>query len=696
MRKAYAPGRASVLVLLFCLLFSAVPTVRAQQQQPPPATTRQTKQQKLQRPPIETPARPPVPAPQERIANVPPPYYDYPFGSETNKFQQLTVDDAITLALSNASLYQQAALEERIAREDVRQARAAFLPQFSLPLTYTGTTPSRVRFPEEPPTFSFVSASAINETTVLANVSGTIDIAGRLRAALSKSRALLEAASAGTEVARRELVLATYDAYYALVLTRQARRLAEETLALAEGFVAVAENLKQRAEGEEAKEAEADVFRARSTAATHRASLEEARAAEFAAMNLLRTLIGVDFNTQIIVPHPTENIPSVIDFNNYTEEIIRSRPELAQIDAQQRAARAEARAARRELLPDLTYSLNGGFDAGDFRPVGRYAGGSAIVSLNIPIFNWGASRSRETQARLRSQQLDIQRELTLRQLRQEFYVNRANALGAITRIQRMREASEASQRNLTAVFVRYRMNKAAIIDVIDAQSNYAETRTAFYQAIVDYYTSRVRLEEDPSRPLRIAQGTPAPTPQGARCLLTLAQAPVIGGLRLGMSTDEALMLFPALKLSPVDAAGVSRAILQQKDLSSNQFLGEAQSVMLQFLEGRLFFVGVGYPVTNRWASKDEFLAFMSQRLNITGEWKPFYDWQDKNVTDAETLRDFGLECAGFRLSLGIGIEGLGRGQFPHLRLEDTNATRTVRERNEEKLRRDAEKEKEKP
>ena len=196
MRKAYAPGRASVLVLLFCLLFSAVPTVRAQQQ-PPPATTRQTKQQKLQRPPIETPARPPVPAPQERIANVPPPYYDYPFGSETNKFQQLTVDDAITLALSNASLYQQAALEERIAREDVRQARAAFLPQFSLPLTYTGTTPSRVRFPEEPPTFSFVSASAINETTVLANVSGTIDIAGRLRAALSKAARFLKRRAPG-------------------------------------------------------------------------------------------------------------------------------------------------------------------------------------------------------------------------------------------------------------------------------------------------------------------------------------------------------------------------------------------------------------------------------------------------------------------------------------------------------------------
>lgn len=687
MRETYAPGVRS-LVVLFCLLFQTTPLVAQQTSQTPTATQRQSKQQRLQKPPTQT-ERPPVAQPQPRAPNVPPPYYDYPFASETDKFRIVTVDDAITLALSNASLYRQSLIDESIAKEDVRQARAAFFPQLSLPLTYTGITPSRLRNPGDPLTFSFVSGSAINETTALMNVSGTIDLAGRLRAALSRSRALLEAANAGTRAARRELVLTTVDAYYALALTRQRRRLADETLALAEGFVNVAQSLKERGEGEEA-----DVFRARAAAATGRDAAEQARAAEFAAMNLLRTLTGIDFSTQIVTARLTDNVPSASDFNNYTEDIIRSRPELEQLNAQKLAARADARAARRELLPELTYSLNGGFDAGDFRPVGRYAGGSAIISLNVPVFNFGASRSRERQARLRSEQLDIQRELLLRQLRQEFYVNRANALGALERIRDVRVAAEAAQANLTSIFMRYRMKKATILDVIDAQSNYAETRAAYYQAIVDYHTSRIRLEEDPSRIMPAVTGSSAPPPRttpASTCALTIEQAPSIGGLRLGMSAEQAVALFPSLKLSPPDKVGVSNGILSRNDLSRNQFFEGVQTVLLQFTEGRLFFIHVGYPVTNQWNSKDEFITTIAQKLNINGDWKPFYNWQDKNVRDLESLRSVGIECAGFRLSAGIGIEGLGGDQFPRYELEDMNVLRILRQRAEELRRREEEK-----
>lgn len=692
MRKAYSP-KTGALVLLISLLLQ-IP-VRAQQtkpQTPQPATSRQARQQRLQRPPLET-GRPEVQPARPRPSSAPPPYYDYPFASPTDKYQVMMIDDAVTLALQNASLYQQAFLEEQIAREDVRQARAAFFPQISLPLTYTGTTPSRLRLPDEPPTFSFVSASAINETTALLNVSGTIDLAGRLRAALARSRALLEAANAGTRVARRELVLATVDAYYALSLTRQRRRLADETLALAEGFVSVAEALKERGEGEEA-----DVIRARTASATQRDALEQARAAEFAAMNLLRTLTGIDFSTQVLTSHLTDNVPSASDFNSYTEDIIRSRPELAQIDAQAKAARAEARAARRELLPELTYSLNGGFDAGDFRPVGRYAGGSAIISLNIPVFNFGASRSRERQARLRSEQLDIQRELLVRQLRQEFYINRANALGAIERMRELRQASETAQRNMTSIFMRYRTKKATILDVVDAQASFAETRSAYYQAIVDYHTSRIRLEEDPSRitaTSALSRTGDAPTRNSSApaCPLTIAQAPDIGGLRLGMSLAEARSLFPSLKASPPDRVGVTNAVLNRNDLVGSQFFEGTQTILLQFAEDRLYFIHVGYPVTKRWNSKDEFASATAQKLGVSGEWIPFYNWQDKNVRDLSDLRSLAIECAGFRLSAGIGIEGLSGDQFPRFQLEDMNTSRIIRERAEELRRKESEEEK---
>ena len=72
-------------------------------------------------------------------------------------------------------------------------------------------------------------------------------------------------------MAKRELTLATVDAYYGLVLARQKRHLADETLALAEAFVNLAVRRQARGEGEAA-----DLYRIRSAAATRRDELEQA------------------------------------------------------------------------------------------------------------------------------------------------------------------------------------------------------------------------------------------------------------------------------------------------------------------------------------------------------------------------------------------------------------------------------------
>jgi outer membrane protein TolC len=598
-----------------------------------------------------------------------PPYYDYPFGSRTPGHRSVSVELAVELALKNASAYTQSQVDERIALEDVRQARSAFLPQFSIPLTYIGTTTSPYRLNDEPLIYSFVSSSAINQTSAFINASGTVDLSGRLRAALARSRAQLLAARAGTLVARRALIIATVDAYYGLALARQKRLLADETLALAEAFVKIAESLKERGEG-----AETDVLRARSAALLRRDELELARASESAAMDLLRVLTGVDFSTHIAHPLLTDDLPTASDFSGYTEELIKERPELGQIEALKRAALEDARAARRELWPELSYSLNGGFDAADFRPLSRYSGGQAIVSLNIPVFNWGASRSREAQARLRARSLDLLRESTTQQLRQEFYTARANALSAIERVGMTRAATAASQQSLTLTFASYRLKKGTILDVIDAQANYAAARLAYYQAIADYRTNRIRLEVNPAQMNRTVS-TPASSPtvlHENRCLLTPSQTPDIAGLHLGLSLSEARALFPSLGLQGPDEAGVVHATLKGEAIgrqATDSYLAGVESVALEFTNNSLSYIRVNYPVTNRWESPDEFLSELSARLNIKGTWKRFYDWEQKDVRDTKELRDLALECDGFRISAGIGVEGIGRDQTPHFELE---------------------------
>ena len=489
------------LTLLFCLLFAQF--VRAQQPTattPPQPAAHPGQTQQPQAPQRPNPGATPEASPQEenlqqenrRVQGPPRGFGEQPQGP----VQAMTLQEAIQLALKQTSAFQQAQFDERIAREDVRQARAAFLPKLTVPLTYFGTTPSRVRDPGEPPTFSYASSVAINETVALLNAGGEIDLSGRLRAALRRSNELLAAARAGTLVARRALVINTVDAYYGMVLARQKRRLAEETLSLAEGFVKVAEGIAGRGEDESGG---ADALRARAQVVQRRDELQQARAGESAAMDILRVLTGVEFNTQINVTSINENIPTVSDFESYTEEQIRTRPELQQIEAQRRAALADARAARADRLPQMTYNVNGGFDAGDIHQLNRFSGGSAIVTLTVPVFDFGASRSRETQARLRAEQLDSQRELAMRQLRQEFYTARAAALAALARVRDAQSGVTAAQQNLTLIFARYRVKKASITDVVDAQAAYAEARMAYAQAIVDYHTARVRLEANPGQ-----------------------------------------------------------------------------------------------------------------------------------------------------------------------------------------------------
>jgi outer membrane protein TolC len=492
---------ASALLIFFCLSGqTTTPTLAQQPSAPnksqPTAKPGQTAQPSAPQPTEPTAAPSPLPAPQqetapqvERRVERLPQGFERLLGSKPPR--SLTVNEAIQLALGQSSAYRVTQLDERIAAEDVKQARAALLPQFTVPLTYFGTTPSQVREEGDPLTFSYVSSSAINETIALLNASGELDISGRLRASLRRSRYQLDAARATTHIARRQLALETVDAYYNLVLARERRRFAEETLALAEGFAKVTKEVEQRGEDESDG---ADTLRASVQVSTRRDELEQARTGESAAMDVLRSLTGVDFETPINASSISQDLPTVSDFNNFTEAQLKTRPEFSQVEAQRSAALEEARAARGERLPQLTYTLNGGFDAADFRPLKRYAGGSAIVTLTIPVFDFGASRSRETQARLRAQSAEVQRESTLRQLRQEFYTARATALAALVRIRETQSAVDNALRNLMIILARYRAKKATITDVVDAQSAFVEARLANSQAIIDYRTSRIRLE----------------------------------------------------------------------------------------------------------------------------------------------------------------------------------------------------------
>lgn len=404
----------------------------------------------------------------------------------------LTLDEALRLANTQASAFQQAGLNEQIAAEDVKQARAAFLPRVTAPLDYIYTSPARGVSADPFQTFSFIAANAIHEYQALVSVAGDLDVSGRLRATLAKNRALLTAARAGTEVARRALAEAVVEAYYGLALAVAGRQAAEGSLLAAEEFQRITSLLLSGGEV-----APVDLTRAQLQTTNRRDELERARAGEVVAAGALRVLVGYDFLKPITTSDLALTVPVEDAANQITADTISKRPEFAQFEAERHAAEQEIRAARAERLPQLSYFLNGGFDTDSLRtpPLNEHTGISAAFSLSIPIFDWGASKSRERQARLRAQSAELLRVQAVRGFVEQFYSSRAQLISAIARIRLARLGVDQAESNLRASIARYRSGEAQVIEVTDAQSTLVTQRQALYQSLFDYQIALSRLKQ---------------------------------------------------------------------------------------------------------------------------------------------------------------------------------------------------------
>lgn len=400
----------------------------------------------------------------------------------------LSLQNAIDLALKQASGFRGSQIGERIASEDIRQARSAFYPKFEAKPNYIFTSPSLG--PVRPRLPSYLGANAINEIQGLVIASGEIDTSGKLNATLRRNQALLASARAGTEVARRDLIQGVSDAYYGLALATVKRVGAEKNLAFAEEFE---NNTKLLLDAGEV--APVDLVRARLQTAARRNELELTRADESVNASGLRSLIGYGFTDAVAVQDLLTQMPADNEIERFAETAIATRPEFAQFAADRRVAETEIAVAKAVRRPQFIYSVSSGFisDSLAARHIKESLGVQVNVGVTIPIFDWGAARSRETQARLRLQQTENTRQIAERQFAQAFFTARTQAISARTRIRLIAAAITDAEANVSASTARYRSGEATIIEVTDAQNLLITQKAALYQAIFDYQTARARL-----------------------------------------------------------------------------------------------------------------------------------------------------------------------------------------------------------
>jgi len=218
--------------------------------------------------------------------------------------EPISLATAMNAALQQVSALQEAQIEEAVAAEDLKQARAALLPRLRDSFSVSYNSPARP--PADPRSPSFISQDAIHTYQNLLGVAG--DWSFGLIAGVRRGRALLDAARAGTEVARRALARGVAEAYYGAALATAKRRAAEESLRAAEEFERITA-LNYNA----GEVPEVDVIRARLQTAARRDELAQAVQAEAIANASLGTLLGYGIErAPLIEPLPQSVAPEAI------------------------------------------------------------------------------------------------------------------------------------------------------------------------------------------------------------------------------------------------------------------------------------------------------------------------------------------------------------------------------------------------
>ena len=217
------------------------------------------------------------------------------FGISFNGISQttprsLTRDEAVQIALQQASNFEQAKFNEQIAGEDIFQARKAFYPKISANPNFIYNTPSIERITAgtpRPP--SFLGANAITEYQATAMATGEIDTSGRLKANQRRAFALLEAAKAGTEIARRDLIQSNRRSIFWFGFFNRSKKAAELNLQAAVDFENTTKLLVEGGENPPI-----DLLKAQIQTTTRRDELEQAKIIEQISENNLKIYLNFD------------------------------------------------------------------------------------------------------------------------------------------------------------------------------------------------------------------------------------------------------------------------------------------------------------------------------------------------------------------------------------------------------------------
>jgi len=295
-------------------------------------------------------------------------------------------------------------------------------------------------------------------------------------------------AAANILLSQRDLKRAVTAAFYRLLLARHMVQVTEDSLKEAQAFEDRANKLFQ---GQEV--ARADVVKAHAETQFLQQSLNAAQLEARMANHDLASFWTVDVEGELSLADPLEQPPPTPEPTTPpTARPFVNRFEFRLYDAQRRGFLADARRARADRLPQLSFLYEYGLDSN--RVAWSDRGYAFSANLRIPVFDWFRARSAQRQFQLQANQIQTQSNIAERTFSRDYRDALARVELIYGQIAITQEQVAASQENLRLARVRYEGGEGTALDVVAAQSQVTQARTNFYTAKANYLNARAELE----------------------------------------------------------------------------------------------------------------------------------------------------------------------------------------------------------
>ena len=402
---------------------------------------------------------------------------------------QLTLEDALARARKNSTQFQAAQTDAAISRQDRYQAGAALLPSvnYNTQALYTqGNGPGNgVRYIANNAVHEYISQGNVHEVLDLASVSN-----------FRRASAAAAVARARAEIASRGLVVTVVQSYYAVAAAQQKLQSAQKTADEGGRFFKLTQDLEHGGEV-----AHSDVIKAELQMQERRRQFQEAQLALLNSRLNLAVLIFPDFNDNYEVSddlHAPAALPTLAEVQ---QQAARDNPDVRAALAAVREAGAGVTGARAGYLPSLSLDYWYGIDAPRFAAntvIGGQKfsnlGSSASATLNLPVWNWGATQSRIKQAELRRSQAQRELSLAQRKLLAEIKSLYAESETALNELGGLSRSAELAAESLRLTTLRYKNGEATVLEVVDAQTTNALASSAYQDGAVRYRVSLANLQ----------------------------------------------------------------------------------------------------------------------------------------------------------------------------------------------------------